>query len=302
MSGVAEAEVYTDFEAAFAGGTRYVDGDGDVLTTRVVEVGKLALRSGTVAVGDPFTNLAAISGPNGPIPAGAYPVDVCVITYPNNDCRIAVARLRLADRPATRWVPGSEGAAVDAGTAAFGDGADIDRVLHEATSDALEKALDATYVDTYGTALLDPGGGALSLCAFSSGIGDGVYASWWGLDDAELPVALCLDFDLLTESETDDAEFELPLGRGKLAHPVLARHGAAARVPWLAANRLQVRYQQSKAVHARWKLPDGKYVRPGGKSRFRANGIDYVLDRPPAGARLVLRVSVGMQRMKLLAG
>jgi hypothetical protein len=52
-------------------------------------------------------------------------------------------------------------------------------------------------------------------------------------------------------------------------------------------------------VHARWKLPDGKYIRIAGK--FRANGTDYVLDTPPAGARLVLRVSVGLQRMKVLA-
>jgi len=299
VTGVAALDVYTDFEAAFAGGTRYVDGDGEVLATRVVEVGKLALRSGTVAVGDPFTNLAAMPGPNGLLPAGTYPVDICVVTYPNNDRRIAVARLRLADRPARQWVRGSEGAAVDAGTAAFADGADIDRVLTEEMGDALEKALDATYVDTYATSLLDPGSGAPSLCAFSSGIGDGVYASWWGLDDAGTAVALYLDFDLLTELETDDAEFELPLGRGELANPVLARHGASARVPWLAANKLRVRYQPSKSVHARWKVPDGKYIRIAGK--FRANGTDYVLDTPPAGARLVLRVSVGSQRMKVLA-
>jgi hypothetical protein len=131
MTRVVAVDVYTDFEAAFAGGTRFVDGDGEVLAARVVEVGKLALRSGTVAVGDPFTNLAAMPGPNGPLPAGAYPVDICVVTYPNNDRRIAVARLRLADRPARQWVRGSEGAAVDAGTAAFADGADIDRVPTE---------------------------------------------------------------------------------------------------------------------------------------------------------------------------
>ena len=130
-------------------------------------------------------------------------------------------------------------------------------------------------------------------------IGDGAYASWWGLDDAGAPVALYLDFDLLTELETDDAEFELPLGRGKLAHPVLALHGARARVPWLASNKLRVRYQPSKSVHARWKLPQGKYVRIGAK--LRANGTDYVLGTPPESARLVLRVSVGMRRMKVLA-
>src|SRR6187549_371587 len=104
-----EPEVHTDFEAAFAGSTRYVDADGDTLATRVVEIGELALRSGSVAVGDPFTGLAAMPGPTGPLPAGSYPVDVCVVTYPNDDRRIAVARLRLADRPARRWVEGREG-------------------------------------------------------------------------------------------------------------------------------------------------------------------------------------------------
>lgn len=292
-------EVHTDFEAAFAGGTRYVDADGEVLTTRVVEVGALALRSGTVAVGDPFTNLSAMSGPGAPLPAGPHPVDVCVVTYPNGDHRIAVARLRLAESAPKQWVEGTEGAAVDAGTAAFADGGDVDRVLTQEMGDVLEKALGETYVDTYATALLDPGSGAKSLCAFSSGFGDGVYASWWGLDLAGSPVALYLDFDLLTELETEDAEFEPPLGRGKLAHPILARHGVGARVPWLAAAKLRVRYQPPRSVHARWKLPEGKYVRIGGK--FRTNGTDYVLDTPPAGARLVLRVSVGTRRMKILA-
>jgi hypothetical protein len=296
---VTEDEVHTDFDAAFLGGTRYVDGDGEVLATRVVEVGELTLRSGTVAIGDPFTNLVPMPGPDGALPAGGYPVDVCVVTYPNDDRRIAVARLKLAERPASHWVRGSEVAAVDAGTAAFADAADIDRVLTEATGDVLEKALDATYVNTYGTALLDPGSGARSVCAFSSGVGDGAYASWWGLDQAGAPVGLYLDFDLLTEPETDDAEFELPLGRGKLAHPVLARHGASARVPWLAANKLQVRHQPAKFVYPRWKLPEGRYV--GIRGKFRANGNDYVLGTPPAGARLVLRVSVGTRRMKVLA-
>jgi hypothetical protein len=291
--------VHTDFEAAFDGGTRFVDADGARLATHVAVIGELALRSGSVAVGDPFTNLAAIPGPGGPLPAGAYPVDACVITYPGGDRRIAVARLRLADAPPRRWGEAAEGAAVDAGTAAFADGADIDRILTEATGDALEKALDASYVDTFGTALLDLGDGAGSVCAFSSGIGDGVYAAWWGLDDAGAPVALCLDFDLLTESETDDAELELPLRRGGVAHPVLARHGVRARVPWLAPSKLHVRYQPPKYVHARWKLPDGTYARlPTGELAAR-NRTVYDLRAPPQGARLALRVTVGSRRMRI---
>jgi hypothetical protein len=294
-----DADVYTDFEAAFDGATRFVDADGARLATRVAEIGALALRSGSVAVGDPFTNLAAMPGPAGPLPAGAYPVDVCVVTYPNRDSRIAVARLRLSDGPASRWVEATHGAAVDAGTAGFADGADIDRVLTEATGDALEKAMDATYVETFGTALLDLGDGAGSVCAFSSGIGDGVYAAWWGLDEAGVPVALCLDFDLLTESETDDAELDLPLRRGGVAHPVLARHGVRARVPWLAPSKLRVRYQPPKYVHARWKLPDGTYARLQGVKFTGQNRTAYDLRAPPDGARLSLRVTVGERRMKI---
>lgn len=290
------AAIHTDFDASFGEARRFVDADGATLATRVVTIGTLALPSGSVAVGDPFTGLAAMTGPNGPLPPGAYPVDVCVVTYPNHDQRVAAARLRLRDVPAKRWVEAVHGAGVDAGTAAFADGDDVGRMETQAASDALAKALAANYVHTYSTALLELDGGGGNVCAFSSGIGDGVYAAWWGLDEAGAPVALCLDFDLLTELETDNVELDVPLGRGGVSHPVLTKHAVKARVPWLASNKLHVHYQPPRHVHARWKLPDGSIQRIGGK--LRTNRTDFDLTAPPQGARLILRVAVGMRRMR----
>ena len=217
---------------------------------------------------------------------------------PNDDSRVAVARLRLLDSPTRRWVQATHGAAVDTGTAALADGADVDLLASEAAGDALEKALAESYVDTFSTALLALGSGAGSVCAFSSGSGDGVYAAWWGLDDEGMPVALYLDFDLLTESETEDAEFELPIGRGKVRHPMLSKRGVRARAPWLASNKLQVRYRPPNYVHARWKLPDGELGPIRGKFTSK-DRVDFDLTAPPVGARLVLRVTVGTRRMRV---
>lgn len=45
-----------------------------------------------------------------------------------------------------------------------------------------------------------------NLVAFSAGVGDGVYASFWGLDKAGEPQVLMTDFGLLEPEEGDDAD------------------------------------------------------------------------------------------------
>jgi hypothetical protein len=61
---------------------------------------------------------------------------------------------------------------------------------------------------------------AAELIGFSTGLGDGRYRSWWGLDAAGEPVALVVDFDLLYVREWEELFFER-LGPGPLAHPRL---------------------------------------------------------------------------------
>jgi hypothetical protein len=284
--------VHADFDAAFTAGARFVDSDGDELVARIVEVGVLSLRTGRIAIGDPLTGLLAMSGPGGPLPSGDFAVEVAVVGYPNGDARVAAARVRFADRPAKRWLGAEHGAGVDSGTAGFADADDIEAVAGR--SDAIMTALAERYVDTYSLAVVDAGGG--KLAAFSSGIGDGRYAAWWGLDADGAPVALCLDFDLLTEPETEDVELPLPV-YGVVDDPVLAKHGVKARVLWTALGRVDVSYEPPLYVLARWKLPDGKLARLAGEPRGRGR-TRFVLDHAPSGASLLLRVAVGTRRLR----
>jgi hypothetical protein len=155
-------------------------------------------------------------------------------------------------------------------------------------------ALAERYVDTYSLALLDAGDG--KLAAFSSGIGDGSYAAWWGLGADGAPVALCFDFELLTEPETEDVELALPV-YGTVEDPVLARHGVKVRVLWTAPGRVDVQYQPPVFVLARWKHADGRMARLRGEARGPGR-TRFVLDDAPTGASLVLGVAVGRRRLR----
>lgn len=284
---------HSDFEAAFRPGARFLDSDGNVLTIRIVSMGELPLRSGKVALGDPLTGLAAMAGPAGALPSGSFPVELAVVDYPHHDSRVAVARLRLSNAPIDRWVKAEVGAGVDSGTAGFADGADVEAVAEEEVGEALLKALEASYVDTFSTAQIDAGGG--KVFAFSSGIGDGCYAAYWAIGRDGAPTALCLDFDLLTEAETEDVELGLPLSRGRLRHPLLAKHRMSAWVPWLGRRRLLVKYASPKFPYARWKLPDGTLMRV--QTRTHSACSEFALTPAPPGARLLLRIAVGTRRM-----
>jgi hypothetical protein len=70
-----------------------------------------------------------------------------------------------------------------------------------------------------------------NVVEFSSGWGDGCYASYWGLDAAGEPVSLATDFGLLVEGLEEKAEFRLTdCLNGVLSHPELARTGRKVRV------------------------------------------------------------------------
>jgi hypothetical protein len=289
-------DVHSDFEAAFRPGGKFLDSDGNVLTIRIVAMGDLPLRSGKVALGDPFTGLAAMAGPAGALPSGSFPVELAVVDYPHHDSRVAVARVRFSNAKIDHWAQAEVGAGVDSGTAGFADGADVEAASDEKVAGALEKALTASYVDTFSTAQIEIGGG--KVFAFSSGIGDGCYSAHWAIGSDGAPTSLCLDFDLLTESDTEDVEIGLPLPRGGLRHPLLEKHGMSAWVPWLGRRRLFVKYASPKFPYARWKLPDGTLTRV--QTRSHNARSEFALTPAPPGARLLLRIAVGTRRMRIL--
>lgn len=225
-----------DYTRAFVDGavalTVFQDdtGAGERCTLHVHVLGDLVVTSGHIVACDPLVMLdthplAAT------IPLGRYPVLLSVAAFAHGDQRVAFALLRLSDHAAVRWenaVPQGRslealqpghvyGYPVDAGTGCFMD-TDAARALAAPStpttagqegavgegrdlSEELLKLQEQTYVNTWSWANLvtDPETGA-NVIAFSSGLGDGFYSSYWGYDAAEERVALMTDFVIVDDS------------------------------------------------------------------------------------------------------
>jgi hypothetical protein len=291
--------VHTDFEAAFVDGARFVDDDGAPMAVRVERLGAIDVDG--LAVGDPLTNMIqVVRAPAGhdPIRATGCPIDLAVVTFANRDERVAAARLRLSPRPVVRWEQSNASLAIDTGTAGVITGARIDE-LDDALMESLFAALEASYRDTWSKARIDRGG--TTAVAFSSGLGDGVYPAYWGLDDDGAPAALALDFDLLVEPHYQSFTLGALPRRGAIAHPELAACGVTLRRPWWGPHWLALRNTAlAKGEHAivRFRRPGESvwqrlHYHPGDASRSRAD-----LRRVPDGAVLAVKVSCGTRAMR----
>jgi hypothetical protein len=190
-------------------------------TLQVHDLGELVVISGQIVACDP------LSMPDMPpfaetVAPGRCSVLISVAESASGDQRVAFALLRLSDRPAARWenaVPQGKslgelkagdvfGYGVDAGTGCFMDVATARALVALAKAAAargdyednsgLTDALMATYVNTWSWAnlVVDPASGA-NVIAFSSGWGDGWYASYWGYDISDQRVALITDFGVV---------------------------------------------------------------------------------------------------------
>jgi len=173
-----------------------------------VEAGKVRLPSGRLVATDgfdpgvvPFVETA---------PCGQFPVEVflgCLL----KDVRPAASRIRFKNEAAVRWEPAQFDwgedrppfddpfrMGVDSGTWCYMDKDLIDCHGEELRA-ALEKAEDAAEENDY---QLPPEGVMVNLEAgntilFSSGTGDGFYASYWGFNEKNERVELVTDFGLL---------------------------------------------------------------------------------------------------------
>jgi hypothetical protein len=186
--------------------------ESGILTYR--NVGDLMLPSGKLVACDllvdhdmPPFNLT--------IAPGSYPVVLAIAHFPaRKDQRVAFASVRLNPNRPVKWqmlAVGEEslsdlkegeifGYGVDSGTGSF-----MDRQVAEAVGkamaasndldDQIVSALDATYVHTWGWANIPLAPG--NLIAFSSGWGDGFYASYVGSDESERPCVVVTDFDVV---------------------------------------------------------------------------------------------------------
>ncbi len=188
----------------------------------VVELGKLYLPSGKIYCCDPFlsdeVNPFEISAP-----LGTFDVKLSIAKLQEWGKRIAFAGLFFSGNAPVKWQEAtyifneerSSSFRVDAGLSCFMDKETRDSFV-SVVDDFYEKNPDANYYDDILAAefkqnadLTNPyhaGDWDLhyplkdnprNVAMFASGLGDGFYSAYWGLDEQNQPVMLVADFQLL---------------------------------------------------------------------------------------------------------
>ncbi len=171
-------------------------------------IGDLKLPTGRIVACDPMVE------PDLPpfavtVPPGAWPVGVTIAHAPD-DQRIAAAWIRVSAAAPVRWVPAQRAGrpereapayGVDSGTGGFvsAEGAAVFATqLDDESIEAFQSALEADYVPTRECAVVPIAGtDGLNIAAFSSGLGDGAYTSFWGYDADDGLVCLLTDFRIV---------------------------------------------------------------------------------------------------------
>lgn len=187
-------------------------------------LGMLRVPSGTLVAADPFMDKKPFTRTVSP---GAYPVDVLIAWVPSHYIpgkraeTCAFARVVFGPGRVQRWelavTPGEDpttlahgrtfGYVVDSGTGCFADGALFTRMVDDrAVAADFDHQLRRSYPSFIHHAAEDG-----DLFGFTSGCGDGTYASWFGLDAQGAPVCLVTDFGLGTfvrpQANPDPARF-----------------------------------------------------------------------------------------------
>ena len=210
-----------DFSKLFEDGRAVESADSGRVVLRRHAAGELALKTGRVVACDPAA--PEVEPFTVGVAPGSYPVFLGDAHFEQDgDERVAGAMLVVSEGAPVRWelalVAGQDASEL-AGDEVFGYEVDsgfgclLDAEAAAAYSGALEEdgssleeriadALDATYVDTWSWAnvAVAPEAG-LNLVAFSAGMGDGLYASYFGYDAGGKVVALVTDFALFEHAD-----------------------------------------------------------------------------------------------------
>jgi hypothetical protein len=209
-------------ERAFAG--KSVSAGGEEHQFTVHQLGQVELPSGRLAASDPF-----VTPDPDPFPVslkpGKYQVDVAVSQVSSTDQRVAFARVRFSEDVPSTWTMVSVGGqdasllgpeeilgyGVDAGTGCFMS-PEAGKLLakrmncESAYFESMIEEMQRTYRDTWSWARIQPEPGEpLEIIAFTSGYGDGVYASYLGSSDSGAPACLVTDFGIVSDTFVDAA-------------------------------------------------------------------------------------------------
>jgi len=292
----------TDFELAFASpGRVFRSDDGERIEVRVESLGALDVAG--VAIGDPLASELQIVTPPGEAIAGRGRVELAIARWSEGGERVVAARLVLAETAVVRWVEADAVFGVDAGTAAFASAGAVAGLATEAVSEQLLAQLEANDREGWTTGRVEVDGHAAVV--FSSGYGDGIYASYWGLDAQGRAVVLAIDFDILIGGVYDRFVVARPRGRGRVQAPALQARGVTLRVPWLTPHWLEVRGEALPEEHRVYV----RLTREGDEiDRFIRHHFVKGLDRRvfridlrevPDGAALAVRIVTGHQPLPL---
>ncbi len=201
--------------------TVYVPGGGPMTQQRQyefvghnVEIGAIRLPTGRIVAADVNSMLDLRAPFVRSVPAGEYPVTITVATDAKAERRVAFARITFLSGEVSWWDGGEtfesrkrelpieqcEGYGVDSGTGGFLDAATAEYLLRsrqnrdpEAYSICMSENQLAPRLAAFASL---PPPFERTLAVFSSGLGDGVYDSYWGMSDAGRPVCLLTDFNL----------------------------------------------------------------------------------------------------------
>ncbi|QJX46546.1 DUF4241 domain-containing protein [Hymenobacter taeanensis] len=185
----------------------------DSLTFRFYRnfLGNLPINSGRVVACEPLTGGAQAFTTL--FPKGRFPVELTVAQF-GGDERVAFARILFSEAPVVKWepalLPGQQplplfgekyyGYPVDGGTGLF---IDAHRLLPFTTFLQDNAVWEQLFIKSFRLETSSPLLGLLyatprdTVATFSTGLGDGTYASYVGLDAQNRPCRLLTDFQLI---------------------------------------------------------------------------------------------------------
>jgi hypothetical protein len=202
-------------EQAFTSGFRAAqdpaEQDAAVLEFYPVSIGELQVRQGQIIGCDPLQFDSENDLPfNTDFPKGRFPVELAIAKW-EGDERVGFARITFSEQVPCRWAMATAGDfdpaelapdtligyGVDSGTGAFLDASSVPAfaALTDTDRDQLEEDLNANYRPTRSWLLWERDGASVAL--FSSGVGDGGYASYIGYAQDDSICRLVTDFMLL---------------------------------------------------------------------------------------------------------
>ncbi|RKO71202.1 DUF4241 domain-containing protein [Sphingobacterium puteale] len=192
------------FEGSFLKGTKVAQFGTEIAFDKIA-IGNLKISSGQIIATDPVMLSDAIAFSEN-FPVGEFPVELAMANINvNKDRRVAFARVKFSDKPIKKWafalLPGQApiplkskeiyGYGVDAGLGLF-----VDRAAKNNLDTLLDKNWDSMFSEKFED-YLNHSFQNQNAVFFSTGYGDGFYATYIGRDSEGKICQLLTDFDMV---------------------------------------------------------------------------------------------------------